>query len=68
MPRRAKIHYVSIHSSLVNLPISLYGPLLKRGVESIVVALASCLMCKPLIGVSLIVLKNHICDCSDLKD
>ncbi|KAI0083839.1 AAA-domain-containing protein [Irpex rosettiformis] len=33
MPRRAKIHYVSLHSSLVNLPISIYGPLLERGVR-----------------------------------
>ncbi len=27
MPRRASIHYVSLKSCLVNLPISLYGPL-----------------------------------------
>ncbi|OCH84801.1 AAA-domain-containing protein [Obba rivulosa] len=33
MPRRARIHYVSLHSSLVNLPISLYGPLLERSVR-----------------------------------
>ncbi|KZT66890.1 AAA-domain-containing protein [Daedalea quercina L-15889] len=33
MPRRARIHFVSLHSSLVNLPISLYGPLLERGVR-----------------------------------
>lgn len=34
MPRRARIHYVSLRSSLVNLPISIYGPLLERGVVS----------------------------------
>ncbi|KAI0796078.1 AAA-domain-containing protein [Abortiporus biennis] len=33
MPRRARIHFVSLRSSLVNLPISLYGPLLERGVR-----------------------------------
>ncbi|KAI0919744.1 hypothetical protein AcV5_001721 [Taiwanofungus camphoratus] len=33
MPRRARIHFVSLHSSLVNLPISLYGPLLERGIR-----------------------------------
>ncbi|KAH9946561.1 AAA-domain-containing protein [Amylocystis lapponica] len=33
MPRRARIHFVSLHSSLVNLPISLYGPLLQRSVR-----------------------------------
>jgi len=33
MPRRARIHFVSLHSSLVNLPISIYGPLLERGVR-----------------------------------
>ncbi|GJE90322.1 PEX-1N and AAA domain-containing protein [Phanerochaete sordida] len=33
MPRRAKIQYVSLRTSLVNLPISLYGPLLERGVR-----------------------------------
>ncbi|KAI0701334.1 AAA-domain-containing protein [Cytidiella melzeri] len=33
MPRRARIHYVSLRSSLVNLPISIYGPLLERGVR-----------------------------------
>lgn len=32
MPRRARIHFVSLRSSLVNLPISIYGPLLERGV------------------------------------
>ena len=35
MPRRAKVHYVSLKTSLVNLPISLYGPLLERGVVRI---------------------------------
>ncbi|KDQ55035.1 hypothetical protein JAAARDRAFT_181043 [Jaapia argillacea MUCL 33604] len=33
MPRRARIHYVSLHSSLVNLPISIYGPLLERNIR-----------------------------------
>ncbi|TFY54857.1 hypothetical protein EVJ58_g8610 [Rhodofomes roseus] len=33
MPRRARIHFVSLHSSLVNLPISIYGPLLERGIR-----------------------------------
>ncbi|KAF9453962.1 AAA-domain-containing protein [Macrolepiota fuliginosa MF-IS2] len=33
MPRRARIHFVSLHSSLVNLPISIYGPLLERSVR-----------------------------------
>ncbi|GBE85761.1 Peroxisome biosynthesis protein [Sparassis crispa] len=33
MPRRARIHFVSLHSSLVNLPISLYGPLVERGIR-----------------------------------
>ncbi|CCL98466.1 uncharacterized protein FIBRA_00464 [Fibroporia radiculosa] len=33
MPRQARIHFVSLHSSLVNLPISLYGPLLERGIR-----------------------------------
>lgn len=37
MPRRARIHYVSLRSSLVNLPISIYGPLLERGVVSQIV-------------------------------
>ena len=35
MPRRARIHFVSLRSSLVNLPISIYGPLLERGVVSV---------------------------------
>ncbi|KAI0740416.1 AAA-domain-containing protein [Earliella scabrosa] len=33
MPRRCRIHFVSLHSSLVNLPISLYGPLVERGIR-----------------------------------
>ncbi|KAG5731766.1 Peroxisome biosynthesis protein PAS1 [Termitomyces sp. T112] len=33
MPRRAHIHFVSLRSSLVNLPISIYGPLLERNVR-----------------------------------
>ncbi|TFK23693.1 peroxisome biogenesis factor 1 [Coprinopsis marcescibilis] len=33
MPRKARIHFVSLRSSLVNLPISIYGPLLERGVR-----------------------------------
>ncbi|KAF5351610.1 hypothetical protein D9756_007497 [Leucocoprinus leucothites] len=33
MPRRARIHFVSIRSSLINLPISIYGPLLERSVR-----------------------------------
>ncbi|KAG6837810.1 hypothetical protein H0H93_016178 [Arthromyces matolae] len=33
MPRRAHIRYVSLHSSLVNLPISIYGPLLERNIR-----------------------------------
>ncbi|KAJ7782814.1 P-loop containing nucleoside triphosphate hydrolase protein [Mycena metata] len=33
MPRRARVHYVSLRSSLVNLPISLYGPLVERSVR-----------------------------------
>ncbi len=32
MPRHARIHFVSLRSSLVNLPISLYGPLVERSV------------------------------------
>ena len=32
MPRRARIHFVSLHSSLINLPISLYGSLVGRAV------------------------------------
>ncbi|KAJ7647537.1 P-loop containing nucleoside triphosphate hydrolase protein [Roridomyces roridus] len=33
MPRRARIHYASLKSSLVNLPISLYGPLVQRSIR-----------------------------------
>ncbi|KAG6879138.1 hypothetical protein C0992_004955 [Termitomyces sp. T32_za158] len=33
MPRKAHIHYVSLRSSLVNLPISIYGPLLERNIR-----------------------------------
>ncbi|KAL0956260.1 hypothetical protein HGRIS_002414 [Hohenbuehelia grisea] len=33
MPRRARIHFSSIRSSLVNLPISIYGPLLERNIR-----------------------------------
>ncbi|KAK0486176.1 P-loop containing nucleoside triphosphate hydrolase protein [Armillaria novae-zelandiae] len=33
MPRHARIHFVSLRSSLVNLPISLYGPLVERSVR-----------------------------------
>ncbi|CDO70672.1 hypothetical protein BN946_scf184761.g10 [Trametes cinnabarina] len=33
MPRRCRIHFVSLRSSLVNLPISLYGPLVERQVR-----------------------------------
>ncbi|KZP06536.1 PEX-1N-domain-containing protein [Athelia psychrophila] len=33
MARRARIHYVSLKSSLVNLPISIYGPLLERSIR-----------------------------------
>lgn len=41
MPRRARIRYVSLRSSLVNLPPSIYGPLLERGVVSISIDSAS---------------------------
>ncbi|KAJ3776971.1 P-loop containing nucleoside triphosphate hydrolase protein [Lentinula raphanica] len=33
MPRKARIHFVSLRSSLVNLPISIYGPLLERNIR-----------------------------------
>ncbi|CAK5281813.1 unnamed protein product [Mycena citricolor] len=33
MPRRARVHYVSLKSSLVNLPISIYGPLVERSIR-----------------------------------
>src|SRR5882762_542801 len=35
MPRRARIHFVSLRSSLANLPISIYGPLLERSIVSL---------------------------------
>lgn len=35
MPRHVKIHFVPLRSSLVNLPISMYGPLLQRNTVSI---------------------------------
>ena len=34
MPKRARVHFVSLRSSLVNLPISIYGPLVERSVVS----------------------------------
>ncbi|KAJ6593606.1 P-loop containing nucleoside triphosphate hydrolase protein [Mycena capillaripes] len=33
MPRRARVHFTSLRSSLVNLPISLYGPLVERSIR-----------------------------------
>ncbi|KAG1724710.1 uncharacterized protein EDB91DRAFT_1170324 [Suillus paluster] len=33
MPRRARLHFVSLKSSLVNFPISIYGPLLERQIR-----------------------------------
>ncbi|KAF5388776.1 hypothetical protein D9757_005613 [Collybiopsis confluens] len=33
MPRKARIHFVSLRSSLINLPISVYGPLVERGIR-----------------------------------
>ncbi|KAJ7076895.1 P-loop containing nucleoside triphosphate hydrolase protein [Mycena belliarum] len=33
MPRRARVHFVSLRSSLVNLPISIYGPLVERSIR-----------------------------------
>jgi peroxin-1 len=35
MPRHVKIHFVPLRSSLVNLPISIYGPLLQRNAVSV---------------------------------
>lgn len=35
MPKRARVHFVSLRSSLVNLPISIYGPLVERSVVCI---------------------------------
>ena len=34
MPRQAKVEFVSLKSSLVNLPVSLFGPLLERNIAS----------------------------------
>ncbi|KAI0262607.1 AAA-domain-containing protein [Gloeopeniophorella convolvens] len=33
MPRQARLHFVSLKSSLVNLPVSLFGPLLERNIR-----------------------------------
>ncbi|TRM69216.1 P-loop containing nucleoside triphosphate hydrolase protein [Schizophyllum amplum] len=33
MPRRARVHFVSLKSSLVNLPLSIYGTLLQKSVR-----------------------------------
>ncbi|KAI9462642.1 AAA-domain-containing protein [Russula earlei] len=33
MPRHARLHFVSLKSSLVNLPVSLFGPLLERNIR-----------------------------------
>ncbi|KIY53996.1 AAA-domain-containing protein [Fistulina hepatica ATCC 64428] len=33
MPRTARMHYMSLKSSLINLPISIYGPLVERNVR-----------------------------------
>ncbi|KAI9465701.1 AAA-domain-containing protein [Lactarius psammicola] len=33
MPRQARVEFVSLKSSLVNLPVSLYGPLLERSIR-----------------------------------
>ncbi|KAL1746204.1 P-loop containing nucleoside triphosphate hydrolase protein [Schizophyllum fasciatum] len=33
MPRRARVHFVPLKSSLVNLPLSIYGPLLQKSVR-----------------------------------
>ena len=34
MPRQARVEFVSLKSSLVNLPVSLFGPLLERNIAS----------------------------------
>ncbi len=34
MPRQARLHFLSLRSSLVNLPVSLFGPLLERNIAS----------------------------------
>ncbi|KAL1723778.1 P-loop containing nucleoside triphosphate hydrolase protein [Schizophyllum commune] len=33
MPRRARVHFAPLKSSLVNLPLSIYGPLLQKSVR-----------------------------------
>ncbi|KAF8895717.1 P-loop containing nucleoside triphosphate hydrolase protein [Gymnopilus junonius] len=33
MPKKARVHFVSLRSSLVNLPISIYGPLVERSIR-----------------------------------
>ena len=35
MPRQARLQFVSLRSSLVNLPVSLFGPLLERNIASL---------------------------------
>jgi peroxin-1 len=35
MPRQARLHFVSLKSSLVNLPVSLFGPLVERNIASL---------------------------------
>jgi hypothetical protein len=35
MPRQARLQFVSLKSSLVNLPVSLFGPLLERNIASL---------------------------------
>ncbi|KAH9996691.1 P-loop containing nucleoside triphosphate hydrolase protein [Russula compacta] len=35
MPRQARLHFVSLKSSLVNLPVSLFGPLLERNIAKL---------------------------------
>ena len=34
MPRQARLQFVSLRSSLVNLPVSLFGPLVERNIAS----------------------------------
>ncbi|KAI0053237.1 AAA-domain-containing protein [Auriscalpium vulgare] len=50
MPRRARVHYVSLRSSLVNLPVSIYGPLVERNIRpqhvAIVLTIATLSMAK----------------------
>ena len=38
MPRQARLQFVSLKSSLVNLPVSLFGPLLERNIASLSVS------------------------------